>query len=96
MNPFDKPKQGAEVNAWQKDSGVCWVEGYDGSVPDVKTHWTLCATSDKGGVKGYIEGTTKKKSMKSDRWTSRHFMIRLNAQQIEAIIEGLQIVEEEE
>ena len=93
---IDRPKQGAKINEQLKKSGVCWVEGYDVSDPDVKTHWTLCATSDEGGVKGYIEGTTKKKSMKSDRWTSRHFMIRLNAQQIEAIIEGLQIVKEEE
>ena len=94
---IDKPKQGAKVNAWQKGTGVCWVEGCDVSAPDVKTHWTLCATSEhKEELEGYIEGTIKKKSMKSDRWTSRHFMIRLNAQQIEAIIEGLQIVKEEE
>ena len=94
---IDKPKKGAKVDVWQKGKGVCWVEGYDVSVPDVKTHWKLVAdTYDEDGVKGYIEGTTKKKSMKSDRWTSRHFMIRLNAQQIDAMIEGLQIVREEE
>mgnify|MGYP003129711548 FL=1 len=93
---IDKPKQGAKVDAFQKGSGVCWVEGYDVSVSDVRTHWKLCASNDEDGVKGYIEGTTKKKSLNSDRWTSRHFMIRLNAQQIDAIIEGLQIVREEE
>ena len=94
---IDKPKQGAKVDAQLKKSGVCWVKGYDVSDPDVKTHWTLCASSDyKEELEGYIEGTIKKKSMKSDRWTSRHFIIRLNAQQIDAIIEGLQIVKEEE
>lgn len=91
-----KPRQDAEVDAWHKAKGVCWVKGYDISVPDVRTHWTLSANNDEDGVKGYIEGQTKKKSMKSDRWTTRHFMMRLNAQQIEAIIEGLQIVKEEE
>lgn len=96
---IDKPRQGAEIDAWQRDRGVVWIEGWDeGS--DVKTNWKLCVTTEysaEGGAScGYIEGSTKKKSYNSDRWTTRHFMIRLNVEQINTMIEGLEILKGQE
>ncbi len=94
---INKPKQGAEVDSEKKEQGVCWVEGWDYSNSDVKTQWKLCVTDvGEGELGGYIDGESKRRSLVSERWTARHFMFRLNTEQIDAIIEGLQILKGEE